>query len=59
MSGLTGEGMQERRVGNNCENRIGIERNSLSFVDHSSCLEEVDKRGTEPYFPWSSVKKIK
>lgn len=51
MSGLTGEGVQERRVGNNYENRIRIEHNSLSFVDHSSCLEAIDKRGTEPYIP--------
>lgn len=51
MSGLTGEGVQERRVDNNCENRIRIEQNSLSFVDYSSCLEEIDKRGTEPYVP--------
>lgn len=44
MSGLTGEG------GNNYENRIGVELNLLSFVDHFPCLESVDKRGIESQF---------
>lgn len=51
MSRLAGEGGQEKRVSNNCENRIGADLNSLSSVTRSSCLEQVGVRGTEPQFP--------
>lgn len=41
------EGREERKVGNNCEERIRAELNSLSPVGHFPRLEQVGKRGME------------